>query len=685
MKRNIFTAMLLVATLSLLGMSACSDSQGDGNSFQAVEQIELNVGPPTLTFQGASVGDTVRSEFRIRNVSREGAATLRVTGINIAGNSGDFSVDCGDKGSEFSLTPVDPPVACDLVFTPSTRAPQNVTVEVVSNGRGNNTIVVSTLSLQQVIEAVPDRVVFNAREGQTDRRLVKIRNVGSADLQLYGYEITGQADLFTAEYDTDRWGTFTQEAPLVLRPHDDAIGPESDAYKNNELQIFVDYAPETTGSDAATLKIFSDDPATGVYEVALVANSNAPCILVVDGTRVDFGNSSIGEINQKTITVQNCGNAVLTIPTIAPADNTATLSDRNSTAPFIIDTGDARPQATDGTLDTPIEIQPGDIDTFVVGYAPLEETAHSGNLLIHSNDEQSPIVQLDLFGRGVTNQCPNAVAKGTIRGLAVPPSEQVEAAPLQYLILDGNDSIDPDGFIQDYVWEITDRPDGSVAELEPVANEPPESGRRQLFLDLAGRYVVEMTAIDDKNSPSCNVATVTILVTPNEAVHIQLVWNNPEDPDQTDLSGADMDIHFMKMPVGRWFDAPYDNYFANREPFWNPEHPSLDIDDTNGAGPENINLDDPVPCQWYAVGVHYWRAQFGTAYVTTRIFINGGLVFEYPNKPMQRTGDFQDLARIHWPTGEVVLVDEVYPQPPRGQEAPFTVDQRASMLCGTPN
>jgi hypothetical protein len=263
-----------------------------------------------------------------------------------------------------------------------------------------------------------------------------------------------------------------------------------------------------------------------------------------------------------------------------------------------------------------------------------------------------------------------------------PPREQIEAVPLQVLILDGSESDDPDGSVVDFVWEVANRPDGSVAGLEPVEGEPAEAS---LLLDLAGRYVIEMNAVDDRGLLSCNTATVVVLVTPDEAIHIQLVWNNPEDPDQTDRSGSDMDLHLMKMPVGRWFDAPFDNYFANLEPFWNPEHPSLDVDDTDGAGPEIINLDDPVPCQWYAVGIHYWRAQFGTAYATTRIFINGSLVFEYPNKAFQRTGEFQDLARIHWPTGQVILVDETFSQPPRGQEAPFTTEQRASELCGTPD
>lgn len=275
------------------------------------------------------------------------------------------------------------------------------------------------------------------------------------------------------------------------------------------------------------------------------------------------------------------------------------------------------------------------------------------------------------------------MAKGTIRGVNLPPTTSIDAAPLQTLILDGSDSTDLDGSVVNFMWEVAVRPDGSVAQLQQVSGEVADPARREFFLDLAGRFVFRLTAIDDGGSPSCEVAEVEVLVIPNEAIHVQLVWNNPQDPDQTDFSGSDVDMHFLKMsPTNSWFTSPYDNYFANREPLWSPELPSLDIDDTNGAGPENINLDNPVECNWYAVGMHYWRAQFGTAYATVRIYINGQLVFEALNKPLTATNDWWDVARIHWPSGQVLLVDTLDPaQRPTGP-APVTQDMIDSGLCG---
>jgi hypothetical protein len=673
----------------LLGVSgaACSDDDRQGGDLTAIAKVEIQLSPQTIEFSRANLNEEYRRQFIVSNVSAEGAA-LQVDSIQINQSASDFKVSC-TRGSAFTLNPNEQSV-CEVTFIPSLLEAQTATVTFVSNASnassGANVLTLSTLQLQQDIEAVPARVTFDAREGQQDRKIVKIRNIGSSPLRITNYEVTGQADLFGADHDIEFYGEISESSALTLNPHNEQIGPTDEGYRSNELQIFVTYSPETVGSDTADLKIYSDDPDESVLEVPLTANSNAPCILVVDGTRIDFGNSRIGDLNQRTITVQNCGNADLEINQLEPGDNAGVLSDTSSMAPFLIDTGsEDRPIDVQGNLTAnPITISPGEVDTFVLGYAPTLEEPNNGKMFIHSNDDLNPRLQLDLFGLGVFNACPTGIAKGTLRDFPAPPSTQVEAAPLQTLILDGSDSTDVDGSVVDWIWEIVERPDGSVAELETVANEPADPARRQLFLDLAGRFVIEMIAVDDGGCASEETATITAIVVPNEAVHVQVVWNNSADPDQTDTSGSDIDTHFMKMPVGRWFEAPYDNYFANREPFFNPEHPSLDIDDTNGAGPENINMDDPVPCQWYAVGVHYWRAQFGTAYTTVRIYINGGLVFEYPNKPMRTTNEWWDVARIHWPTGEIISVDEIVAAAPRNQEAPVTQGMIDSNLCGTP-
>ena len=71
-------------------------------------------------------------------------------------------------------------------------------------------------------------------------------------------------------------------------------------------------------------------------------------------------------------------------------------------------------------------------------------------------------------------------------------------------------------------------------------------------------------------------------------------------------------------------------------------------------------MDNPLDCQWYAIGVHYFEKQFGTAWVTARIYVDAEQIAELVNRPMESTDDFWDVGRLHWPTGEFFAVAEIY-------------------------
>jgi hypothetical protein len=164
------------------------------------------------------------------------------------------------------------------------------------------------------------------------------------------------------------------------------------------------------------------------------------------------------------------------------------------------------------------------------------------------------------------------------------------------------------------------------------------------------------------------------------------VWDTPGDDDQTDVSGSDVDLHFLHPRGNDWFRAgggDYDCYFANPTPDWglagrNEDNPSLDIDDTNGAGPENINLDQPENTQAlggpYRVGIHYYRADagafagvntFGFSDVTVRIYLGGVLTHEV-TRAMNDTNDFWEVAGIIWTDGDrrVVEINQMSEQLP---------------------
>jgi hypothetical protein len=177
---------------------------------------------------------------------------------------------------------------------------------------------------------------------------------------------------------------------------------------------------------------------------------------------------------------------------------------------------------------------------------------------------------------------------------------------------------------------------------------------------------------DEANAESCVVAERQVQVTADEAIHIELVWDTPNDPDQTDEgpeAGADPDLHFLHpwatgldvdedgAPDG-WFDIPFDTFWNNPQPDWGvrddgADDPGLDRDDTDGAGPENINLDLPEVGVTYRVGVHVWNDHgFGPSIATVRVYVDGILVYETAGTPIVHH-DLWEICTIAWPSGTV--------------------------------
>jgi hypothetical protein len=416
------------------------------------------------------------------------------------------------------------------------------------------------------------------------------------------------------------------------------------------------------------------------------ANAEAPCILV-DSTVRNMGQVPVGRVAANVVTVQNCGRQKLSISAIDLAENTADLE-------FELDLG-GQDGNMDGALDQSIELDPEEQTTFIIKYTPAQEGTDRATILINSNDPVQPALEISVVARGANGVCPVADAGGRIRGVSTGLRTTISAIPLQYIILDGSRSTDEDGAIPNsemgYSWEIIKAPAGFAGRLVPTREDPSNMDwtRRELRLLLAGEYIVQLKVRDNTGFESCNTSEIRIVAIPNEKILVELTWTNPTDPDESDDTGSDVDLHLTKMGPGRWFEAPYDIYFRNTNSgpgsennrLWNPESPSLDIDDTDGAGPENAQMNDPAPCQWYAIGVHYYRQVYGTAYATVRIYINGNVVYEKLNQPLTRNGQFWDVARIHWDSGLVFDVDQLLPAAPNGQAPAVNGEMRASGLC----
>ena len=520
---------------------------------------------------------------------------------------------------------------------------------------------------------VPDYVDFGrVAVGETARIDVQISNVGVEAATLSALDVLGSAS-FGLELDGQ---DPVQNRDLLRDPDGDG---QPGLAPSGTFVLTVIYQAPFERADRGELSIQSDAVNPDV-RINLVANGSSPCMDVVP-RELEFGGRTFGMAHQSVVTIESCGADNLEIRSIEITAGGDAFSIPEGGLP------DPLPgllAAADLSQDPPFRPS---VNVPVV-FFPEAEQAYTGTMVIEGNDPQQPVVEVPLRGRGSLNQCPVASVE----------QDEVTVRPLDVVTLDGSLSTDedgPDGRPVAYEWIVVERPEGSTATpVERLSNplRPAEGGPADqtstpgavFFVDLAGTYVLELvvTDSDGASSEQCPgaVARMVINSNPDEDIHLQLVWDTPGDADQTDLDGSDVDLHFLHPRGLDWFrdGGQYDCYFGNPTPDWGQigrpdDNPSLDIDDTNGAGPENINLDSPENTQTlggpYRVAVHYYRASvgpfggaetYGPSDVTLRIYLGGVLTREFTRR-LSDTNDFWEVAGIIWANGDrrVVEINQV--------------------------
>ncbi|AKF09294.1 PKD domain protein [Sandaracinus amylolyticus] len=198
----------------------------------------------------------------------------------------------------------------------------------------------------------------------------------------------------------------------------------------------------------------------------------------------------------------------------------------------------------------------------------------------------------------------------TVIGTPTPPSVMcpavVETVPLTPTEIVGS-AVD-DGTIRAWAWSVEAVPPGS----RPAAPAPANAARTVFTPDLAGEYSLRLRVTDDDGQTA--ECTTLVRAVSGDGLRVEMFW---------DSNGTDMDTHVLQPGARAWFDGTGDCFYSNctgmRLMWGGPgtdDDPRLDIDDTNGFGPENINIRRPVPGV-YRVGVHAFS---GSGRVTVRIY-----------------------------------------------------------------
>lgn len=504
------------------------------------------------------------------------------------------------------------------------------------------------------MKVTPEVVVLNGVPVAQDTRIViQVQNDAIVNLKTLHAEIDPDAldPAFTLEesYPTEVFAGQTGEIIVVVRPQVVSI---------ITTRIII------TG-DGFDTAIETDDaqpsPRVVVPITVNAIDAGLPDICEYPES-ITFGLVGMNDVAREEVSFKNCGVRDLLLDRVLFCPS---LSDDGAVADAVVPECAVIEDAMI-RLNAPVAagtvMAPGTSASVTLLFRPLDLLEHRGDLVIESNDPDEPVVVIPVVGEG--SACPVAVAE------FVGDPEDIE--PFDTARIDGANSIGSDGgpFVGEYEWTLRQRPQGSTTTAFP----PDERGT-EIEADLAGRYVVDLHVYEIKDGGrvrSCVPSTVTFDVVPTEELLIQLVWDHPS---------ADLDLHLVR-GGGTEFTHEDDCYFSNREPQqtadypdWSAvpeENPVLDVDDSEGYGPENMNIVAPAAGSQWNVLVHYWNQQTdgdARTTATVRVFVYGQQVMEIQRvfeaeqvlwEALDITWALEELAQ---PTLSQVGIVRDYPRP----------------------
>ena len=415
--------------------------------------------------------------------------------------------------------------------------------------------------------------------------------------------------------------------------------------------VSIKFVPTVASSARARLIIDSDaenllpDELVIIELVAGGEDQGAPN-LVVSPAACTFGDVGVGATGYCDLSLENTGQRELTINGV----------DFSADTPFPAVFGPGATPGVPASFPIPTRVQAGTAVSLRLYARPTTADLFEGVFIVSSDDPDAPVTEVPLSVQGA--DIPTAVARVKSVNDVNNNSPNPAVTPLDDVVLSADQSTAARaaGSITQWQWEIVQKPvESSVRLSTPTAEETgfrfDSAAGVVNGLDVAGTFVVRLTVTDDLGAISLNDARVTLNAVPDEGLHIQLTW---------DVGGStDIDLHLARNGTD-WCsddDCSYNNACATSGGLdWGSpaEDPHLDIDDTAGFGPENINIDEPADGD-YTIGVVYFEGSRRTT-ATVKVFIGGALSYE-GFSVLNVTGDLWVPARIEMNGGVATIVE----------------------------
>lgn len=589
-------------------------------------------------------------------------------------------------------------------FTKMDNAPREATVTVFANSATTSQslkFTVATKAGKPAISVQPTEVNFGVVSfGQKKAEPMSVLNTGDANLQIKGVKWNAGDPRF--ELDVG--------GKVVAGGKDAAFDPPLEVTPGSSLPFTAYFSPDDDKGHTAEIE-FLHNATIGSAKSTLKGNFEVPCLLVTPQKKLDMGVVYVGSNVTKSVVLQNCGAVDIEVSKTALGEDAQGVYTLKSKAP---------------TETEPLKIaKNGKATVDITCTPPSENKDAQGKInpftakLSLADNTQTPNKTIDIQCYGTAASCPTAV-------IVFPDGEQIE--PQMPIHLDALSSFaKPGQTIKSYKWKVTKQPAGatnfaffpndtSPTPVYGVKGKDPKTGKELVWATVSGEYCFELDVTDSSGTKACAVASSCMLVVPSVALHVELLWDTPADSNKTDTgdnAGTDLDLHFVhpkaydgKLCTGTgsgpcqpdldkdgktdpWFNGVYDCFWYATTPSWgNPtdgsDNPSLDLDDTDGWGPENLNLVSPENNTLYGIGVHYWAANNffpDDSTATVNVYVSGSLKGSFVQ--LLHQCDMWWVTQVQWSSGDLVAFGGANLAPPStGKVTPSYWSNLAGTLNG---
>ncbi len=546
--------------------------------------------PPSLDFGMRTLGEPATLELQLRNDGDPGAIRIALPKV-----AGPYSWAASDR-SPGPWVLSDRPLDLEVSFASDQPGTFAGTLDFTIEAEGEGSLVVPLLAMVAEptpcgLDVYPSEIAFGAVSAARShqRQLILDNRRGEDDCLVWGIGLDPGGDpAFTLPG--------LKETSLVV-----------EARRSRAIEILYQPRGAAEAPERTSLILHRANEAAARLEIPVHALPVALDLFALPES-IDFGIVPLGARVYLGFDVGNRGGLAAAI---VGADGPP--------GPFGI-------EALDGL---PLTLEPGAGASFRSYFGPQLPGIQAARYELHLEGVPEPFF-IDVQGLGLDGGCPEPCPWPT----AICGAEKTVLVNTPMVLAGAGHS--PEGRPLRCTWSVVDAPDGSSA----VPDEGCDAG---FTPDLVGEYVFELMVEDDRER--AGICRSTLRAEPWGGLWIEAHWSAP----------GDVDLHLLhdgladpRDPLS-WFREPADCYFENPIANWGEAWGSsatLDRDDVEGRGPENIRVPIPEGGHGYAIGVHAFAHGSLPVEVTTNVYCSGALVGGRQRSTLEVPGQFVLLGRV---------------------------------------